>query len=103
MDYHTIELVGPATTTMPNLGDLEVQPDGTRLFLGFAIDTWHYIASAIPSSITDKCNRSLVGSKWRDNSCAADVVGFAAIQLNFGISYIDQMDAAGINDLPVPH
>lgn len=74
MDYHTIELVGSATTTMPSLGDLEVQPDGTRLFPGFAIDTWHYIASAIPSLITNKCNRYLVGSKRRDNNYAADVV-----------------------------
>ncbi|KFZ01334.1 hypothetical protein V501_10063 [Pseudogymnoascus sp. VKM F-4519 (FW-2642)] len=39
---------------------------------------------------------------WKDNSCAADVVVFAALQLNIGISHVEQMGERGLNQLSIP-
>jgi hypothetical protein len=56
----------------------------------------------MPSSTTDKCDRYLLGPMWKDISCAADVVVFAALQLNIRISHVEQMGERGLNQLSIP-
>jgi hypothetical protein len=102
MNYGEIELIGSDVTVTPNLTDVQIHSDGTTSFPEFRIDAWHYIDNSMPSSTTDKCGRYFVGPMWNNNSCAADVVFFAALQLNVGISHVEQMGEKGLNKLSIP-
>lgn len=102
MSYNQVESIALGVTTTPNFSDLEIHPDGTRTFPPFSMYTWHLIDGTVPSSIDDKCNHYTVGPKWQNNSCAADVVIFVAIQFNIGISHIEQMGEVGVHALSIP-
>lgn len=81
-----------------------MHPDGAMLFPEFERDSWYTIDSLMPlsTSTSDKDSRYFLGPKWNQNSCAADVVVFAALQLNIGVSHIEQMGENGINALSIP-